>query len=128
MRDCKNYVVVFYNKLFHDKNETEKIAYINHYIRELIQNGENVRNVQIKEICFNKKNEPMAYVYFYGDGNAQQIAEEFPKQADKKDDLYKFKIKLGKDKINAPIKHENNNKGGPRPIIIDGSNVALRYF
>ena len=129
MRDCKNYVVVFYNKHFHDKNEADKIAYINHYIRELIR-GENLTNVQIKEICFNKKKEPIAYVYFYVDGNAQQIAEAFSEQVDT-NNPYDFKIKLGKDKINAPLKHsndENNNAGQPRSIIIDGNNVALRYF
>ena len=129
MRDCKNYVVVFYNKRFHDKNEAYKNAYINHYIKELIR-GENLTNVQIKEICFNKKNEPIAYVYFYVDGNAQQIAEAFSEQVDT-NNPYDFKIKLGKDKINAALKHsndENNNAGQPRPIIIDGNNVALRYF
>jgi hypothetical protein len=129
MRDCKNYVVVFYNKRFHDKNEADKIAYINHYTRELIH-GENLKNVQIKEICFNKKNEPMSYIYFYVDGNAQQIAEAFNEQVNT-NNPYDFKLILGKDKINAPIQHsnnENNNAGQPRPIIIDGNNVALRYF
>lgn len=128
MRDSKNYVVVFYNKRFHDKNESDKIAYINHYMRELIDD-ENLKNVQIKEICFNKKNEPIAYVYFYVDGNAQQIAEAFSKQVDTNNNPYDFKLKLGKEKINAPIPNdENNNERRPRPIIIDGNNVALRYF
>ena len=132
MRDCKNYVVVFYNSRFHSKEEAVKRAHINNYIKELSHSGENVKNaVEIKEICFNKKNKPIAYVYFYADGNAQQIAEAFSEQTDKKDDLYNFKIKLGKDKINAPIKFsndENNIARRPRPIIIDGSNVGLRYF
>lgn len=110
MQNSKNYVVVYYNKPFHDKPLEEKKSQLKAFFDKW----------NIKNICFDTKNhKPMAFVYFKADGAASNAYQARCNASNS----YGFKVQLGVDKVVQPCELEPES-ATPRSIIIDGDNVA----
>ena len=122
MHDIKNYVVLHYNQIFHSKENYEKETII-HDMFSSMTNGD-----RIKEIAFNNKDKPKAYIYFSIAGLAKQVSESFRVEMDKISNQYQFKANLGDERVNRNMKSFTTEEAKPKSIIFDENNFHGRQI